>query len=124
MAKYPKPMFDFNEMRQFCLDKMKEAYDAHMYGDDSKVMNGEWKKIFDYSDGTTVKDETNEKTSKTKKRARTPDDHEHDDGENADIGDVTEDERPRKKGKADTKKNSKGAQGNLDGIVTRSKKKQ
>lgn len=123
MAKYPKPMFDFSEMRQYCLDKMKEAYDARMYGDDAKVKSGEWKKTFDYSDGTTVKDETGGTVSKKKKRSRTPEEHEDDDGEDADVGDATEDERPRKKGKADVKKPAKGTQGKLDGVVTRSKKK-
>jgi cryptochrome len=29
---YPKPMFDFNERRQVCIDKLKKAYDVGMYG--------------------------------------------------------------------------------------------
>ncbi|KAK5937382.1 hypothetical protein PMZ80_010389 [Knufia obscura] len=124
MAKYPKPMFDFNEKRQFCLDKMKEAYDAHMYGDDKRVMSGEWKKIFNYVDGKTIKDETGGLLSGTKKRMRTPDEHDHDDGEHADVGDQTDEEPPRKAvKKISPVKASKGAQSKLDGIVTRGKKR-
>ena len=122
MAKYPKPMFDFNQMRQYCLDKMKEAYDAHMYGDDEKVMNGEWKKMFNYSEGGKNKDETSGGGSRMKKRTRTPEGHEDDDGGHADVRDATEDDRPRKARKVAPSKDSK-AQGKLDGMVTRGKKK-
>lgn len=125
MAKYPKPMFDFNEKRQECLGKMKEAYDAHLYGNDKKVISGEWKKMFNYKDGR-VKDETAGEVSKTKKRARSNEDeeeHEHDDGETADVGDHSE-EPPKKVVKAvsPVKKGAKGSQSKLDGIVTRGKK--
>ncbi|KAK5102486.1 hypothetical protein LTR70_000342 [Exophiala xenobiotica] len=123
MAKYPKPMFDFNEKRQFCLDKMKEAYDAHMYGDDMRVMSGEWKSMFNYVDGKATMDETGGLVSGTKKRMRPPDDHEHDDGQHADVGDQIEEEPPRKAAKTNgIAKSSKGAQTKLDGMVTRSKK--
>lgn len=123
MALYPKAMLDFDKARQTCLDKMKEAYDAGLYGDDEKVMSGEWKKIFDYSDGKQNKDETNGKLSKSSKRARTPDDHEDDDGADADVGHATDEEPPRKARKAQPKSESKGAQSKLDGMVTRGKKK-
>ncbi|KAF7715864.1 Uncharacterized protein PECH_007975 [Penicillium ucsense] len=43
---YPKPMFDFDERRQFCLDKMKNAYDVGLYGNDERVSNGGWKELF------------------------------------------------------------------------------
>ena len=122
MAKYPKPMFDFPEMRQFCLDKMKEAYDAHLFGNDQKVMSGEWKKMFDYQDGRT-KDETSGEIGKTKKRARTPEDHELAYGTDADIGDATEDERPTKARKANEKKSLKNGQTSLDKVVTRGRRK-
>lgn len=121
MAKYPKPMFDFNQKRQECLDKMKEAYDAHLYGDNKIVMSGEWKKKFDYKEGRT-KDETSGEISKSKKRAHTPEDHEHDDGADADQGDATEEERPRKATKKGPSKGAKGSQGKLDGMVTRNRK--
>lgn len=120
---YPKAMFDFNEARQICIDKMKEAYDTGLYGDDQKVVSGEWKKIFGYSDGKKNKDETNSKSSKSQKRGRNSEEHEDDDGANADIGDATDEEPPRKTRKAPPKSDPKGKQGNLDGMVTRAKKK-
>ena len=123
MAKYPKPMFDFNEKRQECLNKMKKAYDAHMYGDDERVMSGEWKRVFNYVDGKTTKDATNGMLSETKKRTRTPEKHEHDDAEHANAGDQIEEEPSRKAAKkVASTKSSKGVQSKLDGIVTRGKK--
>ena len=44
---YPKPMFDFGERRTICLDGMKKAYQMGLYGDDSKVIDGSWRKFFD-----------------------------------------------------------------------------
>lgn len=124
MAKYPKPMFDFNEKRRFCLDKMKEAYDAHLYGDDKKVMSGEWKKLFGYVDGKTVKDETGGLVSGIKKRMRSPEEHEDDNGEHADAGDGTDEAPPHKAAKKNgTAKSSKGAQIKLDGMITRGRQK-
>ena len=46
LKSYPKPMFDFNERRQICIDGMKHAYDVGLYGDSPKVKDGSWKKIF------------------------------------------------------------------------------
>lgn len=110
MKIYPKPMFDFNERRQICIDGMKHAYGIKMYGNDKRRLNGEWKKVFG-KPGT--------KSSNGKKRARGEDDGEHssDDGDNADHGDATEDERPKKARRATTKVQTK-----LDGIVSRGKK--
>lgn len=126
VAKYPKPMFDFNEKRQECLDKMKEAYDAHLFGNDKRVMSGEWKKMFGYKDGR-VKDETSGELTKAKKRARGTEDDEHegDDDDNADNGDHSDGEPPKKAVKAASplKKGAKGSQSKLDGIVTRGKTK-
>jgi cryptochrome len=44
---YPKPMFDFNERRDACIDGMKKAYKVGLYGDDPKVIDGTWRKLFD-----------------------------------------------------------------------------
>lgn len=135
MAKYPKVMFDFPEKRQVCLDKMKEAYDAHLYGNDPKVMSGEWKKIFDYPDdtGKEVKDETGGTISggkKSKKRSRSPIEHEEEDGMLADVGDATDvEDRPKKTRRKEPgpakglKVKTKPEQQKLDGMVTRGKKK-
>lgn len=40
-------MFDFNKQRDICLQGMKNAYQVGMYGNDSRVMDGTWKKAFD-----------------------------------------------------------------------------
>ena len=54
MKVYPKPMFDFNERRTICLDGMKAAYGAKLYGDNSKVLNGTWRELFaDDGEGPT-----------------------------------------------------------------------
>ncbi|OOF96788.1 hypothetical protein ASPCADRAFT_506400 [Aspergillus carbonarius ITEM 5010] len=52
LAVYPEPMFDFDERREVCLAKMKEAYEVGLHGDDEKVMDGSWKGVF----GFEVKD--------------------------------------------------------------------
>ncbi|CAK4034251.1 Hypothetical predicted protein [Lecanosticta acicola] len=46
---YPKPMFDFNERREICIQGMKQAYHVKMYGDDPRVLDGSWKQAFDDS---------------------------------------------------------------------------
>ncbi|KAK5072031.1 hypothetical protein LTS08_000871 [Lithohypha guttulata] len=122
MAKYPKPMFDFSEMRSFCLDKMKEAYGAHLYGDDPKVLSGEWKKIFDYPEGGVKKDEAAGTMSKPKKRTRSVEEHTDAYGTDADVGYLTDEEPPHKAKRGNNTKGSKGGQLKLDGIVTRGKK--
>ena len=44
---YPKPMFDFNERRGICIDGVKNAYHVNLYGNDPKVKDGTWRKLFD-----------------------------------------------------------------------------
>lgn len=44
---YPKPMFDFAERRDICLQGMKNAYHVGLYGNDPKVLDGTWRKLFD-----------------------------------------------------------------------------
>ena len=44
---YPKPMFDFNAQREICIQGMKTAYAAGLYGNDERVLDGTWKKAFD-----------------------------------------------------------------------------
>ncbi|QIW94891.1 hypothetical protein AMS68_000409 [Peltaster fructicola] len=52
---YPKPMFDFNTQREICIQGMKAAYDVGMYGNDSRVKDGTWKKAFkDAAEGPTT----------------------------------------------------------------------
>ena len=42
---YPRPMFDFAEMRTKCLAGMKEGYKAGLYGNDSRILDGSWKSL-------------------------------------------------------------------------------
>lgn len=119
---YPKPMFDFNERRQHCIDKMKEAYDTKLYGDNEKVMSGKWKSVFGFDDsGAKRKDEANGDVdgSKSSKRAR-KEEAESDDGADADHGDDVDEEPPQKASKKESKR-GKG-QGTLDGMVSRKKR--
>ncbi|KAL8846588.1 MAG: hypothetical protein Q9221_008329 [Calogaya cf. arnoldii] len=44
---YPKPMFDFNERRGICIEGMKNAYRVGLHGDDPRVKDGTWRKLFD-----------------------------------------------------------------------------
>lgn len=48
MKVYPKPMFDFDERRTFCIGKVKKAYAVNMRGDDPRVLDGRWKVAFGY----------------------------------------------------------------------------
>lgn len=51
---YPKPMFNFNERREICIQGMKKAYDVHLYGNDPKVLDGTWRALFaDDAEGPT-----------------------------------------------------------------------
>jgi hypothetical protein len=51
---YPKPMFDFAERREVCLKSMKNAYNVGLYGNDPKVLDGTWRKLFeDDAEGPT-----------------------------------------------------------------------
>ncbi|KAL8807412.1 MAG: hypothetical protein Q9182_000751 [Xanthomendoza sp. 2 TL-2023] len=44
---YPKPMFDFDQRRGICIAGMKNAYRVGLYGDDPRVKDGTWRKLFD-----------------------------------------------------------------------------
>ncbi|KAF2125898.1 cryptochrome-2 [Dothidotthia symphoricarpi CBS 119687] len=51
---YPKPMFDFPERRDICLNGMKSAYHIGLYGNDPRVLDGTWRKLFDdHAEGPT-----------------------------------------------------------------------
>lgn len=129
---YPKPMFDFNQRRQFCMDKVKEAYDMGLYGDDKRVVNGEWKKMFDFDDKNGQRKEQGiGDISQGTKRARnstnttTSSNHVEDDmGEQADQGDEgsgrDEEEKKETPRKVSKKKQPRGSQKTLDGLVRRS----
>jgi cryptochrome len=124
---YPKPMFDFNERRQFCIDAMKKAYDVGLYGDNEKVIRGEWKKVFDFNSADGVsKEEANDFVTRGEKRGRMngEDGHQDDMGEEAHIGDESHDDRPGKRKAAKKQSDKKGKQqGTLDSMVSRGRTK-
>lgn len=54
LAVYPKPMFDFAERRETCIQGMKKAYAVGLYGDDKRVLDGSWRALFeDNAEGPT-----------------------------------------------------------------------
>ncbi|RVX70043.1 hypothetical protein B0A52_06215 [Exophiala mesophila] len=134
MKIYPKPMFDFNQRRQFCIDKIKEAYDVGLYGDDKRVVNGEWKKMFDFDDKGGQRKEQgigelsqNKGTKRPHHSTNNNDNHHHDGeddtGENADLGDESghdDEKEPTRKKAAKKEHPQKGRQKTLDGLVSRS----
>lgn len=51
---YPKPMLDFPERREACIQGMKQAYEVGLYGNHEKVLDGTWKEMFpDGGEGPT-----------------------------------------------------------------------
>lgn len=51
---YPKPMFEFAQRREICLQGMRKAYQVSLYGNDPRVLNGTWKSLFpDDAEGPT-----------------------------------------------------------------------
>ncbi|KAJ9630247.1 hypothetical protein H2204_008608 [Knufia peltigerae] len=125
---YPKPMFDFNERRQFCIDKVKEAYDVGLYGDDEKVRTGEWKKLFKFNDrGAKTKEEANGTVERGVKRSRDDEEDEDDMGEDADDGHDSDDRNAAAAAAAAKRgqktRGEKRGQKTLDTMVSRKKVK-
>ena len=122
---YPKPMFDFNERRQFCIDQMKKAYDVGIYGDDERVVGGQWKEIFLRDDeGMGWKEEANGVGERGSKRSRGS--GEEFPSENGPADHLGEDadgvEHPSKRKAAKSRLGKDGRkQGTLDTMVTRGK---
>jgi cryptochrome len=92
---YPKPMFDFGERRTVCLDGMKKAYKVALYGDDPKVVDGSWRKLFDDesegpTEGTSFEDAMDNGAGSEGKIRTGPEDGDDEDGA------VEEDERGAK----------------------------
>ncbi|KAI8936662.1 hypothetical protein NX059_007059 [Plenodomus lindquistii] len=124
---YPKPMFDFPTRRDVCLDGMKTAYHVGLYGNDPKVIDGSWRKLFrDNAEGPT-------KGSKGPSGAMV--DHEHADGheENHPVDNPPSHKAAKKIAAKNERKvagqkkprthKREASQGTLDGMVTRKKKK-
>jgi deoxyribodipyrimidine photolyase len=116
---YPKPMFDFSTRREICLQGMKTAYHVGLYGNDPKVLDGTWRKLFD--------DAAEGPTQGTQGPPGAMVEHEDADGHEEHH--VPEPHSPVKARKVAAKSEKKTAghkreasQGTLDGMVTRGKK--
>ena len=121
---YPRPMFDFSERRELCIRQMKQAYDVGLRGDDPKVLDGSWRKLFgDDHEGPTD-------GSKGKIGAMMEGDVEvsHVDAVGDEENHVASPEPPAKGHKRQASsqggnaERAKGKQGKLDGMVKRTKR--
>lgn len=117
LKSYPKPMFDFAERRELCIQGMKNAYDVGLYGNDPKVLDGTWRKLFD--------DKAEGPTEGTKGPPGAMVEH-----EDADGGEEVDAPSPKMAKKIAAKSEKKAghkrdaSQGTLDGMVSRKKKKE
>ena len=123
---YPKPMFDFGERRTICLDGMKKAYQVGLHGDDPKVIDGSWRKLFDDfaegpTEGNTFEDAMGNGAGSEDKIREGPEDGDEDDGA------IEEDERGAKEKGGESKDGDnrgvkrKSGQKTLDGHVKKLK---
>ncbi|KAH7402375.1 FAD binding domain of DNA photolyase-domain-containing protein [Phaeosphaeria sp. MPI-PUGE-AT-0046c] len=129
---YPKPMLDFSKRRETCIQAMKNAYHIGLYGNDPKVLDGTWRKLFE--------DSAEGPTEGKKGPPGAMVEHEDVDGHgDADGHEVPQPLSPQKvkkvaaksekkvlgegEGKKGTKHRREPSQGTLDGMVTRKKGK-
>ncbi|KAF2729186.1 Cryptochrome/photolyase FAD-binding domain-containing protein [Polyplosphaeria fusca] len=114
---YPKPMFDFPTQREICLRGMKNAYSIRLYGNDPKVLDGSWRKLFD--DNAEGPTEGNDGLPGAMV------DHEDATGEEENHEVPPSPKAQKKGGKEGSKKGHKrdATQGTLDGMVTRKRQK-
>jgi deoxyribodipyrimidine photolyase len=119
-GEYPKPMLDFSSRRETCIQGMKNAYHVGLYGNDPKVLDGTWRKLFE--------DDAEGPTEGSKGPPGAMVEHEDvDGGEEVKVEPMS----PAKAKKVSAKSEKKAApghkreasQGTLDGMVTRKKVK-
>lgn len=121
MKLYPKPMFDFPTRRDICLDGMKNAYHIGLYGNDPKVLDGTWRKLFDdHAEGPTAGSEGPPGAMV-----------QHEDADGHEVSQPVDEPLSPKAAKKISAKSEKkvghkreASQGTLDGMVTRKKKKE
>jgi cryptochrome len=131
---YPEPMFDFAKQRELCLRGMKNAYQIGLYGNDPRVLDGSWRKLFDDAAEGPTEGESGlpgamvaceEATGEEEIPAEVPKQGNKGggngvgaDGPDAEVGG----KRRGAKGKREVHKRD-ASQSTLDGIVTRKKAK-
>ncbi|KAL9611190.1 MAG: hypothetical protein Q9167_004138 [Letrouitia subvulpina] len=123
---YPKPMFDFNERREICIQGLKNAYHIGLHGADEQVKDGTWKRLFDdAAEGPTegTKGPTNEEQANGR-REEDIDEFELDIAEDQNEHEVDgKGEETRGNGKKSRGAKRKGGQGTLDAHVISPRKK-
>ncbi|KAI5465717.1 FAD binding domain of DNA photolyase-domain-containing protein [Mariannaea sp. PMI_226] len=87
---YPKPMFDFSERRNICLNAMKTAFSVGLHGNDSEVLDGTWREKFPHGDEAEMQDE-----------------FDSDDGAHADLDDHGADQQRKRNSNAKSGTNQK-----------------
>jgi cryptochrome len=118
-ATYPKPMMDFSSRREVCIQGMKKAYHVGLYGNDPKVLDGTWRKLFDDNAEGPTEGSTGPPGAMVEQ-------------EDADVTEEPREPPSPQKARKMAAKNEKKAgtlhkreasQGTLDGMVTRKKAK-
>lgn len=125
---YPKPMFDFTEKKNICLDGMKNAYRIGLYGNDKRVLDGTWRKLFDDdAEGPTQGDEGLPGAQVEGMEEMDADGTEHEEGdykvESKNASKATRGKTQTAKSKSKPTHKREASQSTLDGMVTRKKKK-
>ena len=117
---YPKPLFDFTERRVVCIEGMKNAYNVNLYGDDPKVLDGSWRKLFDGTAEGLAEDKISTNASntgmKTKQKLNIENREQGIDEEEGGAADVGGDNKSGDKG-GNKRKRGKG-NGTLDGFLS------
>lgn len=117
LSLYPKPMFDFPTQREICIEGLKNAYHIGLYGNDAKVLDGSWRKLFD----DAAEGPTEGKDGPPGAMVE----HEVADGTEEGHGAALQSPKVAKKAEERGKGHKRDAsQGTLDGMVTRKKKKE
>ncbi|MCJ1307024.1 hypothetical protein MMC25_000670 [Agyrium rufum] len=117
---YPKPMFDFNERREICIQGLKNAYHVGLYGNDKKVLDGSWRALFDDdaegpTEGTNEADGTNGKVHRIKKDFDVDGDNMGVDEEEGGAADTGGDNKDGERG---GNKRKRGGKGTLDSFIS------
>lgn len=122
MTAYPKPMFDFAERREICIQSMKNAYHINLHGNDPKVMDGSWKMLFEDSaegptEGKSAKEAYRKRIETGKEWEMEDEDlHVHFGGAKGDVADGDKEKGGAKRKRGESK-------GTMDRFVSRMKAK-
>lgn len=122
---YPKPMFDFSERREICIQGMKAAYNISMTGADPKVKDGTWRALFDDAGEGPTKgknDKDENKGLQTHVEWELDDSDIHFGDHHAVLGHEESTGSPKKDNTKRKRHDSGGEKGSMDQFVSRKKK--